>query len=302
MKATSKKTFTGGNMNKRILKLGMAAGIVAAFGCAQKKTNTASKQKYTSSFAMSGSSSPTTVVQNSIFEQFYKLFVPNATANIPTSMTDSQGTTVTFSSAWIVIKEVEFKAAESTTTESEDETTEGTEFKGPYFVNLTNATAQVLDTKSLTAKTYRRIKMGLEAAEDNTSAGWPSDAPIGLQNNSMYIDGLYNNTAFSFSSHDGAEFTISGTNGITPEEGQNLLVSIKFSDIIKKTNLAALTTASNKNISETNRIAVASPCPSIDTSAEDLYTCFRKGLEGEADFGKDSDGSGELEVDEEGVK
>lgn len=292
-------------MKKQIIKtgikIGVIAGLIGTFGCAQKKLTAASKQKYTSSFAMSGSSSPTTVVYNSIYDKLFKFFIPNATANVPTTMVDSQGTAVSFNSAWIVIKEVEFKAAETAAQETEDETSEGTEFKGPYFVNLTSATAQVLDTKSLSAKTYHRIKMGLEAAEDNTAAGWPSDAPLGLQNNSMYIDGLYNNVAFTFSSHDGAEFSVGGANGITPEEGQNLLISIKFSDIVKKTNLSALGTATNKNISEANRISATNPCPTIDTSAQDIYTCFRKGLEAESKFGKDSDGSGELENDEESV-
>jgi hypothetical protein len=289
-------------MNKKIIKITITAGLVAIFGCAQKKDSASTKKLLQSSFAMTGSANPTTVVQYNIFDKIMKFIVPTATAYVPPSMPDSTGATVSFSEAWIVIKEIEFKAAETLAGETEDESAETTEFKGPYFVNLTSATAQVLDTKSLTEKTYRRIKMGLEAAEDNSAVGWPSDAPAGLQNNSMYISGLYNSLAFTFSSHDGSEYTISGANGITPEEGQSLLVSIRFSDIIKKTNLSALATTSNTNISEANRVTATSPCPTIDASAEDLYTCFRKGLENEADFGKDSDGSGEIEQDEESVE
>lgn len=277
----------------------LSVSLIATFGCAQKKDNNGTKTLYSTSFSMSGSTAPKTVVANTSLEKLLKIILPTAKAGIPPSLADSQNTVVTLTSAWIVIKEIEFKSTETSTEEKEDESTEEIQFKGPYFVNLASSAAQVLDTKSMPAKVYKRIKMKLESAENDSSASWPAEAPAGLSNKSMLLEGTYNGTNFTYSSHDGTEFKVSGSGGISPEEGQNLLMSIRFADIIGKINLSALGLASNKNISEDNRIDSSNACPLIEQGLSDLYTCFRKGLEAEADFGKDSDGSGELESDED---
>jgi hypothetical protein len=284
-----------------MFKLGLAMGVLVSFGCAQKKNESAEKTLYSTSFAMSGSTAATSIVKNyeNPFQKLMSMILPSAIAGIPTSMTDSQSVGVTLTSAWIVVKEIQFKAAETANEETEDEATEEVEFNGPYFVNLASATAQVLDTKYIPSKVYKRIEMKLEAAESDSSPNWPVGTPVGLSNKSMLIEGTYNGVNFSFSSHDGTEFKVSGAGGISPEEGQNLLMSIKFSDIIKKINLSALASSTDKNISEENRIIFTDACPLIESGINDIYTCFRKGLESEADFGKDSDGSGELESDED---
>lgn len=250
---------------------------------------------------MSSSAAPRTVAMNSPLDKFLNLLIPKVTAGIPTGLVDSQDTQIELTKAWIVVKEIEFKSEELAAQESEEEANEEIKFRGPYFVNLLSAEAQVLDTQQVPAKVYRRIEMKLEAAENETSANWPSAAPTELANNSIYLAGTFGSgaTAFSFSSHDGTEFKISGAGGVAPEEGQNILLSIRFADIIRKINFNDLVGAADKNISDSNRVSSTNPCPLIDESSNDLYTCFRKGLESEADFGKDSDGSGELEDDED---
>ena len=80
----------------------------------------------------------------------------------------------------------------------------------------------------------------------------------------------------------------------------NLVVGIKVADLFKKINLSGIT--ANTLISDTNRVTASSPCVSIDASAADLYTCFRKGLEQAGKFGKDSNNNGEIEVGEDEVK
>lgn len=290
-------------MKNSMFKIGLALGAIGAIGCAQKKEEK-STTLYSTSFAMTASSAPRTVAMKSKIDKFIDLIMPKALAGIPTNLVDSQNTTVTLSSAWIVVKEIEFKSAESAGQEGEDEVNEEIKFKGPYFVNLVSATAQVLDTQPIPAKVIRRIEMKLEAAENSTSTAWPTNAPAGLENKSMYIEGTFgsSNTAFSYSSNDGAEFKVSGAGGISPEEGQNLLMAIQFGDIIRQMDLTELALAPNKNIDDGNRVPATNPCPSIDTSAADLFTCFRKGLESQAEIGKDSDGSGELEADEDSAK
>jgi hypothetical protein len=286
--------------SKMLTVLGVTAGVLAGVSCAQKKQDS-SVAKYSTSFAMGASAAPRSFGYNfsSPIEKLMNMIMPSAIAGLPTSLTDSQSTGVTLGTAWIVVKEIEFKSAETAAAESEDEVSEEVEFKGPYFVNLLSAAPQVLDTKSIPAKVYKRIEMKLEAAETENSVSWPTDAPAGLSGKSMYIEGTYNSLSFSYSSHDGAEFKVSGAGGIAAEEGQDILLSIRFSDIIAKINMTALQTAGNRNISEENRVAASDPCPLIETGLPDLYTCFRKGLESESDFGKDSDGSGELETDED---
>lgn len=287
-------------MKNSMFKICLVLGTIAAIGCSQKKEST-STTLYSTTFSMTASSAPRTVASKSSVEKFLDLIMPQALAGIPTNLVDSQNTSVTLNSAWIVVKEIEFKSVESSGEESEEEAQEEIKFKGPYFVNLTSVTAQALDTQLLPAKVIRRIEMKLEAAENSSSISWPSEAPTGLENKSIYIEGTFGsgNTPFSYSSNDGAEFKVSGLGGITPEEGQNLLMSIQFGDIIRQIDLTALSLASNKNIDDSNRVSASNPCPNIDASANDLFTCFRKGLESQAKIGKDSDGSGELESDED---
>jgi hypothetical protein len=282
-----------------MFRLSLTLGAIIAVGCAPAKKDEATKLAYSTSFAMGGSAAPRSIAMKTPLEKFVDQLLPKSFAAIPSGLVDSQDVAVTLSSAWIVVKEIEFKAAETTAEEVADELAEDINFHGPYFVDLTSAAPQVLDTQSVSAKTIRRIEMKLEAAEDQASVNWPINAPAGLANNSMYLEGTYNSVAFTFASHDGTEFKVSGAGGITPEEGQDLLMSIRFADIIRKINLSALAVAVDKNISDSNRVTATDPCPLIEAGISDLFTCFRKGLEYEADIGKDSDGSGELEVDED---
>lgn len=287
-------------MKNRMFKLGLTIGVITASGCAGQKDNS-STQLYSTTFTMAASTAPRTVASRSPIEKLMSFIMPTATAGIPTNIVDSNNTAVNLTSAWIVVKEIEFKSAETKAEEGQEETSEEVKFRGPYFVNLISASPQVVDAQSIPAKVIRRIEMKLEAAENHSSTAWPADAPTGLENNSMYIAGTFgnSNTAFSFSSHDGTEFKVSGANGITPTEGQDLLMSIHFQDIIRKIDLTALANATDKNINDSNRVSATNPCPLIEVGISDLFTCIRKGLESESKIGHDSDGSGELESNED---
>lgn len=283
---------------KRVYSLKSAAGLVAlvgttalAVGCAPKNT-TASQ--VTASFKMTGSSSAATVAQSkrpSIFD----ILISTAKALVPSSILDSAGSTVTLSSAWVVVKEIEFKSSE-TAGNSEDDQESEVEFKGPYFVDLLSSAAVTLDTQSITAKSIKRVKMNLEA----THATLPAGAPAGLAGNSIYVVGAVGSNAFTFKLDDETELDVAGPNGFVPSANSDILVEVKIADIFKQINLSSVT--NNEVISHTSRHAGANLCPAISASANDLYTCFRKGLEMHADAALDDNHDNKIESFESHVK
>ena len=279
-------------LNKRLLTvLAVTVGSsLIGIGCASKKDSSATR--VSSSFKMTGSGSAATVAAHKR-PTLWSLLVNMAHALVPSSIQDSTGATVTLSSAWTVIKEIEFKSEE--TTGAEDSTSE-IEFKGPYFVDLLSNAPVVLDTQSITQRSIKRIKMKLEAAQTSL----PSDAPAGLANNSIYFAGSINGKNFTFQLDDGSEIQIAGPNSFQPSEGSELLVQVQVANIFKQINLSSIT--NNEVIDHNNRHSGSSLCPQIDSSASDLYTCFRKGLEAQADFGVDKNGDNSLDSSDEHVK
>ena len=273
---------------KSVLALSISASLISCAG----KNDTASAAKISSSFKMTGSSATATVA-NYKKPSLWNLLVNLAQAMVPTSLVDSTGTSITLTSAWTVIKEIEFKAEESTGAEDAEAEVE---FKGPYFVNLLSQAPVTLDTQLVTQKNIKRIKMKLEA----THSSLPSDAPAGLANNSIYIAGSVGGNNFVFQLDDGTEMQIAGPNGFQPSENSELLVEIKLANIFKQINLSSVT--NNEIIDHNNRHAGSNLCSSIDSSANDLYTCIRKGLEVHADFGIDKNGDDSLDSNDDHVK
>ena len=243
---------------------------------------------------MTGSSQAATVAKTNL-DRFIQILLPSAVAMTPPTLVDSMGTTVTLNTAWVIIKEVEFKAAETAGEESASEADEEVQFKGPYFVDLLSSAPSPLDTQELPAKNYKRIKMQFE--NDCDDAVMPATAPTELGTNSMVFKGLVGGNAFSYLADDGVELELSGAGGVSASDGQNILVSVQIANIIKMIDMSSVT--NNVVISSSNRVTASGACPLIDASANDLYTCFKKGFELEADFGKDEDDSGEIEDDED---
>lgn len=77
-----------------------------------------------------------------------------------------------------------------------------------------------------------------------------------------------------------------------------MLIVIRMADLFKKINLSSIVAPTD--IHAGNRVNVVNPCPLIDASANDLYTCFRKGISTEGNFGKD-DGDKDLDANDETV-
>lgn len=255
--------------------------------CASKKNDTA---QVVSNFKMTSSSSTATVARN---KNIFSLLMPQAFALTPSTIVDSTGAVVTLSDAWTVIKEIEFKSEESHN--SEDNQSE-VEFKGPYFVNLLSTNPDLLDSQMIAQKYIKRIKLKLEA----TQASLPVGAPAGLANNSIYYAGSISGKNFSFQLDDGTEINIAGPHSFQPSDNSQILVQIQTANIFKQIDLTSI--VNNEVISHSNRHTGSSLCPSIDSSAADLYTCFRKGFEAHADLGVDKNGDNSLDNNDDHVK
>jgi hypothetical protein len=229
------------------------------------------------------SSSQSAALVRNFFERCVDLIVPRALALPPPTMVDAGSRAVTLTAAWISVKELQFKTEETVQSGEVQEIA----LTGPYFVDLLSATPSAIGNVSLIGQTYRRIEMKL-----NNQGTPPASAPAGLNGNSIYLEGTVAGNSFSFSSQDGAELTLSGPNGFQPLSNDSIVVLFKFADLIKKTNMGAIT--NGVAISESNRISSNGACPTIDASANDLYTCIRHGLESLANAGVDKDGNYDL--------
>jgi hypothetical protein len=280
---------------KQSQTLGLASLALLLGACAQQRSGA----DVATSLYMTGSAQPATVA--SLNEPWiFRFLSPLASANVVPALVDSNNSTVNLTSSWVAIEEIKFKNYETDEDEQEiegadEDSTDESEFKGPYVVDLLAATPESLGDVVVPAEGYRRLKMQLHEVEPGEL---PVGAPAELEANSMILNGSVNGADFSYLSHDGVEFEIGGPTAITPDSASDLLVNFRFGDMISKIDLSYITV--NTEISEGNPVATTgSACPLIDNSANDLYTCFRKGIEASADFGKDEDGDGELEDTEE---
>lgn len=257
-------------------------------GCNEKPSPKSSA--VTTGMTMTGSGSP--AVAQTQMQKLFSLFLPSAVALTPPALVDSSGLNVNLSEAWVVIKEIEFESQEFPGIDEIDGN--DVEFSGPFFADLLSNAPVSFGDAQIPVFGIRRVKMKL-----HKDVNLPASAPLGLADKSIYFSGTVNAVAFTYSSDETTEFEISGPDPILPTSAKDMLVEIKTADLFKKINLSSITVATN--ISSSNRVAVANPCPLIDASASDLYTCFRKGLSKESNFGCD-DGDFDLDVNDDSVR
>lgn len=238
---------------------------------------------------MTGSGQPA-VAQTNV-QKLFSLFVPSAIALTPPLLVDSTSLNVNLTEAWVVIKEIEFESQEVADGAEQD----GNEvkFQGPYFVDLLSDAPISFGDSILPATGIRRVKMKLHEAES-----LPASVPAELTSKSIYFSGTVNGIAFTYAADDSTELEIGGPNPVLPNTAQDMLIVIRMADLFKKINLSSIGGATD--IHAGNRVNAVNPCPLIDASATDLYTCFRKGLSSEGNFGND-DGNKDLDINDETV-
>lgn len=262
---------------------------LALSGCGKKKV---AATTVSSSLSMTaGSKAATVAMQKSMLD----LIMPRALALVPAAIVDSTGLTINLNSSWIAIKNIEFEASEAPGAAEVD----GAEvsFTGPYFVDLLSISPVVLDTKSIPATGFQRIKMKLEKSG---GTALPPGAPSALSSNSIYVKGTVGANNFTYQSDDGTEMNIGGAKAVAPVDKGQVLVEINFSNIFKQINMS--TVVNNEVISSASRHAGTNLCPLIDSSAQDIFTCIRKALEKNANVGEDADHNDSLEANESSVK
>lgn len=276
-------------MKKSILsKASLSLVLLGCLASCQPKVTTS---QITAGISMTASSKAATVASN---KNIWSILLPQANAFISPSMVDSTGAGVNLTNAWVCIKEIEFEASEVPGAAEVDG--DDISFRGPYYVDMLSSTPAALDTQLITAGTYQRIKMKL-----HSSGGViPTGVPAQLSDNSIYLQGVVGARNFTFQLDDSTEINIGGANPVVPADGGSLLIEVNLANIFKQIDLSTVT--NNEVISASARHAGTSLCNAIDASANDIYTCIRKGLEKHADFGKDSDNNGDLGASEDSVK
>lgn len=273
--------------NLKVLATGLMMGVLAT-GCNQQSGS--KSPGITTGLSMTGSGQP--AVANARFHQLLNYVVPSAIALTPPMLVDSTNSPVSLSEAWVVIKEIEFEATEVAGGSEVDG--DEVEFRGPYFVDLLSDAPVSFGEANVSLAGIRRIKMKLHEAES-----LPASAPVELTSKSILFKGTVGGIAFSYAADDSTELEIGGPNPVAPSYSQDLLVVIRMADLFKKIDLSSIVAPTD--IHAGNRVNVANACPTIDPSANDLYTCFRKGLASEGNFGRD-DGDKDLDINDDTVK
>lgn len=258
-----------------------AAALITA--CNGSSSGSKKDSQVRTGFAMTGSGA--NAVAQTRMDRMLSFMLPSAYALTPPLLVDSSGANISLNEAWVVIEKIEFEGAETGDDGDDDFSVE---LKGPFFVDLLSDAPNILGEPLVTTGKLRRVKMQLHEEDDI-----PAGAPAGLAGKSIYLRGEVNGIPFSYAADESSQYEISGPNGVTPEESQNLLAVIRTADLIKKIDLSSIIAPTD--ITTDNKVFVANACPLIDPSANELYVCFRKGLEQEADFGKDD---GDMDLDE----
>jgi hypothetical protein len=283
-------------MNRAFLYLTFSI-LFLTTACEKKKSTTTGNPLI--ALNMTSSQNALAVAVTSFEKWIEKFFLLSATAAVPPTIADKALNVVSLDEGWLVVKEIEFEATEIPEVDEVD----GDQVKltGPYVVNLFSANADSLGATTLEMSTIRRIKMKLHRMEILTDG-----APAALVSKSIYFHGTLGSKEFSLASEEGTEFEIGGPTGLVVKDNMNVLLTIRIIPLIAQIDMSwMLTQTSPIAISDSNKGEAGSNnfiCPDIDPSSTNIYDCFRKGIELQADLGEDSDASGEIEDDEVGVR
>jgi len=261
--------------------------MTAAFSGCNKSSGS---NNVTTNFSVTGSRQDVLVQNN--FQKAFSLIIPTAVALPPAALEDKTGAAVNLSKAWIVLKKIQFKTGQ--VEESGESSITSSNYKGPFFIDLLSPDPVPFGDISLPEKGLRRVKMLL-----HKDSSIPASAPAELNGNSIFLKGVVRSFDFTFAADETTDIQISGPKAVVPEEGKDLLATIRIAHLFKKIDLSDI--IANTNISSLNRVLASNRCPEIHPGANDLYTCFRKGIAQEAKFGKDAVGDHDLDANDDVV-
>lgn len=264
--------------------------IAILVGC-QKNKNTTTGNPFVS-LAMTSSPANATVAMNN--KSIWDFLIPKSFAYPPPPLLlDSVGSNVTISSMWVNFTQIEFKYDEITSGSEIDG--DSVEFNNIFAVDLLSNNPQPFASGAINVTNMRRVKLKLAK-----STTLPSGAPVGFLGKSIYISGTVNGHNFTYSTENETVVEIAGPTLVSAIENRTLLIELQIANLIKKTNLSSITSATD--INDNNRVPFSNPCSNIENGASDLFTCFYKGLEKESNLGRDDDGDYILDAEETKVK
>ena len=258
--------------------------LLVSVACAKSSGGTSTGNPVTVDLKVSSSSQIQTVAMKakSLIEE---IFFPRALALPPPSLVEATGLAVTLDSAWMSIKEIEFKSTEAA------DGTEGLDIKlrGPFTIDLLAFPAASIGSAQIPQSGIRRFR----ATWEKVSASLlPSAAPAALVDQAILLVFRVNGHKVTVRSDQGISYEVGGPNALTPAQNGTLLVSILTSRLFKRINLSGIST--DVTIDAATPFAVTNPCPLIDSSANTIYDCFKGGLRTQANFGEDNGNDGEL--------
>ena len=274
--------------NTNLLFVVLAVTGLTTYSCTQNKNTSTGNPLI--SLNMTGGAAPATA---SLPKNKLWWLIDSALAfSPPPTMNDLNNNAISLSEFWINIAEIEFKMSETPSSGEVDGS--NIEFSGPYLINLFNTSPTALVSGEMAQNVVRRIKYKTKKVS-GVSAG----NPAGMANASLYLTGTAAGNNFTLAMGEEVTFETAGANSVTFNTNDNLLLQVQTAEIIRNINLSALTNGAI--ISETNKISASNPCPVIDASANDLYTCFIKAFQKKTKFGKDVNGDDSFNTGDETV-
>lgn len=210
------------------------------------------------------------------YSPFWNILFPSAWALPVSGVVDANANTVRIDESWISIKDIRIEL-------SGDLSSDDTRLNGPFVVDLLSENASLLADVNIHGS-VDELRWDLEKT---SLTDLPSGAPSELVDNSFILVGKINSiTDFTFLSDETTSMRFESET-FSPASS-NLVINILLKELFSKIDLTSVT--DNEVISSSSEHpTVGSKCPEIDPSANDLYTCFRKGLESEAVLGQDND-------------
>ena len=210
------------------------------------------------------------------YSPLWNLLFPSAWALPVSGVVDANANAIRIDESWISIKNIRIEL-------SGDLSSDDTRLNGPFIVDLLSENASLLSDVNL-GGSVDELRWELDKTQ---LADLPSGAPSELEDNSFILVGKINSiTDFTFLSDESTSMKFE-SESFSPASS-NLVINILLKELFSKIDLTSVT--DNEVISSASEHpTVGSKCPEIDASANDLYTCFRKGLESEAVLGQDSD-------------
>lgn len=210
------------------------------------------------------------------YSPLWNLLFPSAWALPVSGVVDANANAIRIDESWISIKNIRIEL-------SGDLSSDDTRLNGPFIVDLLSENASLLSDVNLEGS-VDELRWELDKTQ---LSDLPSGAPSELEDNSFILVGSINSiTNFTFLSDESTSMKFE-SESFSPASS-NLVINILLKELFSKIDLTSVT--DDEVISSSSEHpTVGSKCPEIDASANDLYTCFRKGLESEAVLGQDSD-------------